>query len=390
MNEIICPIDQLSAEHFLEEYWQKQPLVIRQAFPGFSSPISPEELAGLACEDDVNSRIVIEKGGDHPWQPIYGPMDDEVFAGLPESHWTLLVNDVEKHLPELAWIVDKFRFIPEWRIDDLMISYAPLGGSVGPHMDLYDVFILQADGHRRWQLNSQPVSTGNQVADTPLRIQKEFVAEHEWLLEPGDIIYIPPGVSHYGVATDDCMSYSIGFQASSHADLVNDFIAYMTRDLDSSLVYRDSDLRTQEHPNEITDDAIHRIAEVMKLYLHAEQPSLKHWFGRFVSDTRTDIVITPNEQFDGFEQLAERITAQHAVLSRHPASRYAFIRDHDRALLYIDGEEYKTSLNFAEILCHQRQPDFDQLCRLDNSDRQLLLELYNKAKLQLLNNEYEA
>ncbi len=150
MNDGINPLGELSPQRFLADYWQQQPLVVRQAFPGFRTPISAEELAGLSCEDDVNSRIVIEKGGEHPWQTFYGPMDEAVFRKLPDTHWSLLVNDVEKHLPEMAWVLDCFRFIPEWCIDDLMISYAPEGGSVGPHLDRYDVFILQAQGHRHW------------------------------------------------------------------------------------------------------------------------------------------------------------------------------------------------------------------------------------------------
>jgi len=375
MNEIICPIEHLKAEEFLEEYWQKKPLVIRQAFPEFKSPISAEELAGLACEEEVNSRIVIEKGGEHPWQPIYGPMDDDVFAGLPETHWTLLVNDVEKHLPELAWIVDCFRFIPEWRIDDLMISYAPLGGSVGPHMDLYDVFILQADGHRRWQLNSQPVASDNQVAGTPLRIQKDFIAEHEYLLAPGDLIYIPPGVSHYGVATDDCMSYSIGFRATSHADLVNDFVGYITQDLDSQLVYRDSDLVSQQHSNEITADAVERVRKIFEHYLKADHPQLTRWLGRFMSDPKTDVSRELDHEIDDIAQLPP-------TLFRHPASRFAFSDFDNQCLLFVDGEDYGTSRAFAERLCDDRQLSLSALLEVSSdADKELLLMLYNSSKL---------
>ena len=185
------PFGQLSVEQFIKNYWQQQPLVIQQGFRNFTSPISADELAGLACEDGVHSRIVIEKGGDTPWQLIDGPMDETVFSTLPETHWTLLVNDVEKHLPELASIVDAFRFIPEWRVDDLMISFAPEGGTVGPHLDQYDVFIVQAQGHRRWQINTQPVTENNQVANTNLRIQKNFTAEREWLRV---ILFISPPV----------------------------------------------------------------------------------------------------------------------------------------------------------------------------------------------------
>lgn len=380
MNEISCDIRDFDAEKFLREYWQKKPLVIRQAFVDFEAPISADELAGLSCEEDVNSRIVIEKDGDHPWQPIYGPMDEEVFARMPQTHWTLLVNDVEKHLPELAWIVDRFRFIPEWRVDDLMISYAPQGGSVGPHMDLYDVFILQAQGHRRWQLNSQPVAADNQVAGTPLRIQRNFVAEQEWLLAPGDVIYIPPGVSHYGVATDDCMSYSIGFRATSHADLLNDFIAYITEDLDPSLVYRDTDLTPQAHANEITQDAIDRVTNIFNDYLKPNHPALRRWFGRYISDTKTEIVTDGGQYCDSLADLLEQ--CEHASLQRNPASRFAFIRNGESALLFIDGEQYSTQIRFAEQLCAEREVDLQALTpSTSNTDIALLIELFNRSKL---------
>ena len=149
MHSSINPLGNLTPEQFLKEYWQKKPLVIRQAIPHFDCPITAEELAGLACEDNVDSRIIIEKDGDHPWQPIFGPMDDDTFAKMPESHWTLAVNDLEKVVPELAWLSDLFRFIPDWRFDDLLCSYAADQGSVGPHFDLYDVFIIQGSGRRR-------------------------------------------------------------------------------------------------------------------------------------------------------------------------------------------------------------------------------------------------
>ena len=376
MLDKTTPLGDLSPEQFLKDYWQKKPLVIRNAFPDFTSPITAEELAGLSCEEEVNSRIVIEKDGEHPWQPIYGPMDDGVFSTLPDSHWTLLVNDVEKHLPELAWIIDQFRFIPEWRMDDLMISYAPEGGSVGPHMDLYDVFILQAQGHRRWQINSQPVAEDNQVSDTPLRIQKDFVAEEEWLLAPGDMIYIPPGVSHYGVATDDCMSFSVGFRATSHAEQVNDFIGYITQDLDASLTYRDPDLKTQNNPNEITADAIDRVRRILKDYLDPDNPKLTEWFGRFVSDTKTDITAETEDA------IASILEVKDKNLMRNPASRFAFIREGKQAKLFIDGEHCVTSSDFSETLCQQRRIDTNTLIALSTEDEQsLLINLVNDGKL---------
>ncbi|MCW8853326.1 MAG: cupin domain-containing protein [Gammaproteobacteria bacterium] len=381
MIDNIKPLGDLSPEQFLKEYWQKKTLVIRNAFPDFESPITPEELAGLSCEEEVNSRIVIEKDGNHPWQPIYGPMDDDVFSKLPETHWTLLVNDVEKHIPELAWIVDQFRFIPEWRMDDLMISYAPEGGSVGPHMDLYDVFILQAQGHRRWQINPQPVVEDNQVKGTPLRIQKDFVAEEEWLLAPGDLIYIPPGVSHYGVATDDCMSFSIGFRATSHAELVNDFIGYITQDLDTSLTYRDPDLKAQNNPNEITTDAIDRVRNIFKDYLDPDNPKLAEWFGRFVSDTKTDMATQVAEEILNISEIKDK------TLIRSPASRFAFIKDGDNTQLFIDGSHYRVSESFAESLCINRTIESNSLSALaTDTEKPLLIDLINNGQLMIEDN----
>ncbi|HAJ93013.1 MAG TPA: hypothetical protein DCO71_10440 [Gammaproteobacteria bacterium] len=374
----MSPLGDLSPQDFLKNIWQQQPLVVRQAFPGFTSPVSAEELAGLSCEPDVNSRIVIEKGGKHPWQVLHGPMVETVFRDLPDTHWSLLVNDVEKHLPELVWIMDRFRFIPEWCIDDLMISYAPEGGSVGPHLDQYDVFILQAQGHRRWQVHNREVAEDNQVADTELRIQNDFKAEQEWLLAPGDLIYIPPGVSHYGVATDECLSFSIGFRAATHAEMLQDFVEYISRDLPAEATFRNPDLVVQQHANEITTATIDTVRAVLKDYLRPDHPDLSRWFGRFISDVKTDITPETGPAVTDFSQLV----ATHRVLARHPASRYAFSRRGSSALLFIDGDDFDVSTDFAEALCAHREVDTQSLAGTASAEeQQLLLELFNCGKL---------
>ncbi len=372
------PLGSLSADNFLKNYWQKKPLVIKQGFKNFQSPISADDLAGLACEEEVNSRIVIEKDGEHPWQAINGPMDEDIFSKLPETHWTLLVNDVEKHLPELAWIVDAFRFIPEWRFDDLMISYAPEGGSVGPHLDQYDVFILQAQGHRRWQISTAEVNENNQVADTHLRIQKDFVAEAEWLLEAGDIIYIPPGVSHYGVATDDCLSFSIGFRANTYAEMLNDFMENITHQLPYNFTYKDPLLSIQQHPNEITEHIIQYIRDKFSDFLNPNHTELARWFGRFNSDTKTDFTDLYVEEINSLETLIKN----NIQLMRNPASRFAFYRQANDALLFIDGEDYKVSQKFAETICQQRKINLPELINVASIDEQkLIIEFYNQMQL---------
>jgi len=378
LSKTVNPLGALAAERFLKDYWQKQPLVIRQAFAGFQSPISAEELAGLACEDGVDSRIVIEKGGEHPWQTIYGPMDEVVFSTLPETHWTLLVNDVEKHIPGLAWVVDSFRFIPEWRIDDLMISYAPEGGSVGPHLDQYDAFILQAQGHRRWQIHSREVAADNQVANTDLRIHRDFVAEQEWLLEPGDMIYLPPGVSHYGVATDDCLSFSIGFRAATHAEMLESYVGHISEGLPAELTYRDPSLQVQRHPNEITAATMEAVRSMLGEYLKPDNPAFPAWFGRFVSETKADLLIGNDDRFDDLPTLV----SVHAALVRNPASRFAFWQDNNNVLLFVDGSEFRVTSAFAESLCDQREIDAAALSESITADEAgLLLGFYNSGQL---------
>jgi len=368
----------ISSQTFLEEYWQKKPLLVRQAFSEFSSPLSPDDLAGLACEPDVNSRIVIEKGGEHTWQAIHGPMDEDIFSNMPNNHWTLVVNDVEKYIPELAWITDKFRFIPEWFLDDLMVSWAADQGSVGPHVDLYDVFILQGSGSRCWQISTQPIAEDNFIPDIALRLLKEFEPQQEWILEPGDMLYLPPGVAHHGVSRGESISYSIGYRATSHHDLVNDFIADITQDLSINKTYKMPDLAPQRHPNEIKPEAIQQLRTILTEYLDPQHPALSSWFGRFVSDPKA------NYEMDEFGQPIEtfRELSEFVELQRNPASRFAFIRVKENSQLFIDGEQYEVSSQFAESLCQNRLISLVMMSDCSSEqEKQILVDLFNTNKL---------
>ncbi|MCN4145035.1 MAG: cupin domain-containing protein [Thiohalomonas sp.] len=388
-KELKTPLGDMSVDTFLEEYWQKKPLLVKQAFPDFETPVSPDELAGLSCEEEINSRIVIEKGGDHPWQAIHGPMDKDVFANMPETHWTLVVNDLEKCIPELAWITDQFRFIPEWHLDDLMSSWAAPEGSVAPHIDLYDVFILQGDGKRRWQISTQPVPEDNVVPGIAIRLQKDFTPEFEWILEPGDMMYLPAGVSHYGVSIGESSSYSIGFRATSHTDLVNDFIAHVTSDLSINKTYQLPHGALKSHPNEITPAAIEEIRSIFRQYLNPESQELSRWFGQFVSDSKVDYLNECEQPVEDLSQLKQLLMAEGAPLLRHPASRFAFIKSPpddsisgQTSLLFVDGEDYQVSENFAKKLCEQRQVELDELIKIASKNEQdFIINLYNSGKL---------
>ncbi|HPE60563.1 MAG TPA: cupin domain-containing protein [Thiolinea sp.] len=255
-------LGELPVADFLRDYWQQQPLLVRQAFPGFELPLSADELAGLACDTDT-SRLVLERGGQKPWELRPGPIPEPDFATLPETHWTLLVNDCEKLVPELQALVQPFRFIPDWRIDDLMISYAAPNGSVGPHVDAYDVFLLQARGQRRWQISTQPCEPDNFLPGLDLRVMRAFQPEQEWVLEPGDMLYLPPGVPHYGVAVDECMTCSIGFRAPSQAELLEQLLGHLVEQPAQNRRFTDPNRPLQDDPTRISDADLEHLTDLL-------------------------------------------------------------------------------------------------------------------------------
>jgi 50S ribosomal protein L16 3-hydroxylase len=215
----------IGARRFLTEYWQKKPLLLRNALPGFVSPLTPDELAGLALETDVESRLVLERGKRERWELRNGPFSAAQFKRLPKQRWTLLVQAVDHWVPPVRALFNHFAFLPAWRFDDIMVSYAVDKGGVGPHFDYYDVFLLQGLGQRRWRIGDRcDVSTPLRT-DTQLRILKRFTTREEFVLEPGDLLYVPPGIAHWGTAVGECMTYSIGFRAPSEVELLHTIAA---------------------------------------------------------------------------------------------------------------------------------------------------------------------
>ncbi|NVK30088.1 MAG: cupin domain-containing protein, partial [Gammaproteobacteria bacterium] len=209
---------------FLRDYWQQKPLYIPNAFVGFESPLDQNDLAGLSMDEDIPSRIVWEEKDGRQWTLERGPFDEEKLASMPTSGWSLLVSDIEKHLPEFVEYFAALNFLPSWRIDDLMISTAPDGGSVGPHIDEYDVFLFQAEGQRHWSLAPTPDNGFGMIEDADLKIIDQWQAEESMLCSPGDLLYLPPGYGHHGVARGDgCVTWSFGFRAPNAAELINGF-----------------------------------------------------------------------------------------------------------------------------------------------------------------------
>ena len=382
-------LGEITTEQFLAQYWQKQPLLIRNALPGFTSPISPDELAGLACEDTIESRLVIEKDGVTPWEVRHGPFTETDFGSLPESHWTLLVQDVEKHAQELHELIQPFRFIPDWRIDDLMISYATNHGSVGPHKDNYDVFLLQGLGKRRWQISTQPVSEDNMTDNLDLCIMKEFQAEQEWILEPGDLLYLPPNVAHYGTAVGECMTYSIGFRAPQSYELLHGFLEHkLEKALENgaaSQTYRDPDLIMQDDPAHISTGNIEKLRTTIQDLLPKSPDEIDHWIGKYLSKSKEHLAIQiENPHLDRATFIT--LWQDNNILMRNTAVRILYTEENDQCIIYAYGFEYPVPAKYREgisALCRKREISFDSMRKWldDEFFADILCQFYNLGYL---------
>lgn len=275
----------ITPRQFLAEYWQKKPLLIRGACPDFTGLLSADELAGLACEDSVQARLVINRQGK--WQVENSPFAEARFTKLPKKDWTLLVQGVNHHLPEAATLLQRFDFIPHARLDDLMVSYAPDGGGVGPHFDSYDVFLLQGQGKRLWRISEQADLT--LIEGAPLRILKNFKAEREYVLEQGDMLYLPPHIAHWGVAVGECMTYSIGFRAPATQELATQFLTYLQENLNLEGMYADPDLKPSSHPAKISAEMVERVAHMLKMVRWNKQ-DVANFLGSYLSEPKNDVL----------------------------------------------------------------------------------------------------
>ncbi len=379
MTTPLTHLGTMPIEEFLRDYWQKKPLLIRNALPYFESPIDGDELAGLALEEEVESRLVLEKGKT-PWELRHGPFDEETFAKLPETNWTLLVQAVDQWVPEVHELLNNFRFIPNWRLDDIMISFAPDKGSVGPHFDYYDVFLLQGLGKRRWKIGQTCDVNSPRIEGIALNILQEFNTQDEWLLEPGDMLYIPPGVAHLGVAEGDCMTYSIGFRAPSQADIINELSHEIASTLTNDLRFSDPHLTLQQNPGEIGAEAIANIQQILQQHFTAENIAV--WFGKHMTERKYAFdEAEPEEELDADDWLAA--LAEGNMLWRHPAARLAFHTDEKGTLLFADGSAGCCSRELAELLCKEVEISWAQIKPFvsDQADRGLITNLINQETL---------
>jgi len=313
---------------FMRRYWQREPLLIRGAFPGFADPLSPREIFALASRDDAVSRLVVHRA--RKWSVEHGPIPASRFKQLPRRDWTVLVQDTNHFCAAAREVLASFDFIPHARIDDVMVSYAAPGGGVGPHVDSYDVFLLQGRGRRRWSISRQ-----RDLAFVPgleLKILARFRPEQEWVLEAGDMLYLPPGVAHHGVAESECLTWSIGFRAPSDEELVQGFLDFLRDRMAPSGHYRDPGEAPARHPGAIPPRLVHHAGKALQSIRWSDREILS-FAGRFLSEPKQHVYFTPPARPASRAQFERR--ALREGLSLDPRSRLVF----SGTMFFMNGDD---------------------------------------------------
>jgi len=387
MQDLELQLNGLTPRQFLNEYWQKKPCLIRQGFADLEFPLSPDEVAGLALEPDVPSRILSEVGGDMGWTVRHGPFHEDDFRKLPDSHWTLLITDLEKILPEMQALIEPFRFIPDWRIDDLMISYATDQGSVGPHLDEYDVFLVQVQGRREWQIATRSYSEEDYLPNPDLKLLSRFEAEQTWVLEPGDILYLPPNIAHHGIARGECMTCSVGFRAPAYDDMLGSLTEILMHNPRAHRRYTDPHLKQTEHPGLILNSDLMRIKKELQTLLDTDNESFAKWFGEYTTEPGLDWIEAPDEVIDSNDLMIWLQTGND--LTRPTATRLAYIEHQHTLWFFADGSSWPLKVlhkDFVDLLCrkyrYEAQPLLDAI-QADQAIAALLLDLINQGLIEL-------
>jgi len=312
----------------MRRHWQREPLLVRGAFPGFEDPLDPAQVLALAGDPDAASRLVRRRGAG--WSVEHGPIPRARLRRLPRRDWTVLVQDTQWFSPDASRLLEAFDFIPHTRIDDVMVSYAVPGGGVGPHVDSYDVFLLQGRGRRRWRISRQRDLAF--VPGQPLRVLRRFAPEREWVLESGDMLYLPPGVAHDGVAETECLTWSIGFRAATNAELVQAFLDHL-RDLPGPPgQYGDAGAGPAAHPGAIPPALLRHAARTLRSIRWSHRV-MREFTGRYLTEPKPRAYFTPPGRALDRAAFARQGAARGIALDS--ASRLAF----SGTMFFLNGEE---------------------------------------------------
>jgi 50S ribosomal protein L16 3-hydroxylase len=365
---------------FLRDYWQRHPLLVRGAFAPWREPLTPEDLAGLACEELALARLVRLDRANDVWSSEQGPFAEAIFPALPTTDWTLLVQDVDKWDADVRALLAPFDFLPRWRLDDVMVSFAASGGSVGAHLDHYDVFLIQGRGRRRWQIDVDPNAPRGFREDAPLKLLAQFSPSHDWVLEPGDMLYLPPEVPHHGVALDPCMTFSVGLRAPSEAEMLADLADHLGEHGDEARRFGDAGRDVARDPALIDIDSLQRARAHLQRALDLAPADFAAWFGGLVTRYRGAGLVAPPPKPLGAAALQKKL-ARGAQLQPHPFTRLAWLPQGRGALAFADGRAYPCSRAAAPVLCGGQPLDAAAFAALDAAAQALALDWINRGHL---------
>ncbi len=360
----------LSPQTFMRRHWEKKPLLIRQAIPGFKPILDRTELLDLAAMDDVESRLVVQAvpGKEKAWRMRHGPLPRKALPPFKQPKWTALVQGVDLHDERIHALMNQFRFVPDARLDDLMISYATDGGGVGPHFDSYDVFLLQAHGRRRWRIGRQ--KDLSLVPDMPLKILANFEPEMEFVLEPGDMLYLPPRWAHDGIAEGECMTYSIGFRSPSKGELAREVLQRMAEQAEDEAgyaIYRDPKQEAVASSAEIPQAMLAFATEAMEAALR-DPLALQRALGETLTEPKANVWFSGEEgEPVGGVRLDRR-------------TRMLFDSQH----IFINGESFRAAGRDAQLmrtLADQRYLQAKDMARLSDDARELVTDWYQAGWL---------
>ena len=346
-----------------------------------------DELAGMACEEAIESRLVYEHGPQRPWQVEHGPFEPERLAQLPSEGWSLLVQGVDRWVPRLGQRLDDFRFIPDWRIDDIMVSFAPRGAGIGAHLDHYDVFLIQGKGRRQWRITLAPMAADSEIIpDIDLKVLKQFDPDLEIVLEPGDALYLPPLYGHHGVSLEDALTFSVGFRAPRYADLCREFADYCASQLEEDAFYEDPDLSIQDNPAIVSEAAIERLRQPW-LSLLNDRHLFRRWLASYLTEPKNTNDVDDVHEEVSWADLEELDAA--SLLFRREGRRFAWIPPAQDlvGVFAVEGQTWSLSgqpqIDFATCLSQKTSWLWSELQDLagDPLARQILLALVNRQQI---------
>ncbi len=364
VTQPLALLGNLSPQTFMKRHWQKKPLLIRQAIPGFKPLLDRAALFNMAASDDVESRLVVQTPGGTGWRLKSGPLPRRALPALKQPHWTLLVQGVDLHHDGIRDLLNQFRFVSDARLDDLMISYATPGGGVGPHFDSYDVFLMQAQGRREWRIGRQ--KDLSLQPDVPLKILANFEPEQSFVLEPGDMLYLPPRYAHDGIALDECMTYSIGFRSPNRGELARELLLRLADDAPDeagSALYQDANQPAVDTPGGIPSDLLAFAQDALRRAI--EDPVvLQRALGEYFTEPKSSVY------FEGGGNRSRKASSSQGVqLDRRTKMMF------DDTHVFINGESYAASgrdATLMRLLADNRRLDSKGIARASEGAKSLL------------------